>query len=216
MEIRTVSIADSVFSEIEEKILCGAYKIGEHLTEIRLSEEYGVSRTPIREAIRRLEQENLVESRGKGVTVLGVSRSDLEDIYEVRMRIEGLAAKRAAEKITPDELSKLEEALELQEFYTERRTPDKIRNADSSFHDIIYTACRSETLTSILKTLHKKTQMYRKISVESAERAEMATKEHRDILSAIKNKDGALAEKLAILHIENARKNITEKLFGVN
>lgn len=214
MEIRTVSIADRVFSEFEDKILSGEYCVGELLTETRLSGEFGVSRTPIREAIRRLEQENLIEVTGKGVLVIGVSREDIEDIYEVRMRIEGLATRRAAEKISPKELAALKEELELQEFYTERGVSDKIRNADSNFHSIIYSACQSETLTSILTMLHKKTQMYRKMSVEISERAKMAVCEHKAIYAALESGDATEAERLAILHISNAKENLTEILFG--
>ena len=101
---KPISIADQVFEKLERDILSGKYPQGEILSELRLSGELGVSRTPIREAIRRLEQERILEDSGHGLVVIGISRQDMLDIYEIRLQLEGLAAKRAAASIT---LSKL-------------------------------------------------------------------------------------------------------------
>ena len=101
MEHKTVSIADQVFEILEKDILTGIYARGENLTETKLSEKLGVSRTPIREALRRLEQERLVVGTSRGMRVVGLDMSDIEDIYEIRSRVEGLAARRAAERAKP-------------------------------------------------------------------------------------------------------------------
>ena len=119
--MKNESLADKVFEQLEADILEGKYTAGETVTEIELSNKFQVSRTPIREAIRRLEQENLVSESGKGIKILGISCKDLSDIYDVRMRIEGLAARFAAEHITDDELEKLSEIIDLQEFYTSKQ-----------------------------------------------------------------------------------------------
>lgn len=92
--IKGASLADTVFLRLEEDILSGRLKTGDILTELRLSEELKVSRTPIREALRRLEQEKLIRESGKGSVIIGVGIEDLKDIYEIRSRIEGLAAYR--------------------------------------------------------------------------------------------------------------------------
>ena len=92
---RPVSIADQVFEQLERDILTGKYPQGEILSEPRLSAELGVSRTPIREAIRRLEQEHILEDTSRGLVVVGISRQDMLDIYEIRRQVEGLAAGRA-------------------------------------------------------------------------------------------------------------------------
>ena len=96
-EHKSISIADQIFEQLERDILTGRYPRGEVLSEMRLSTELGVSRTPIREAIRRLEQEHLLEESGRGMVVVGISREDMLDMYDIRVRIEGRAAARAAE-----------------------------------------------------------------------------------------------------------------------
>ena len=101
---KPISIADQVFEQLERDILTGKYPQGEVLSEMRLSSELGVSRTPIREAIRRLEQEHILEDTSRGLVVVGISRQDMLDIYEIRRQLEGLAAKRAAASVTDDGL----------------------------------------------------------------------------------------------------------------
>ena len=95
---KTISLADQVFERLEGEILGGKYQPGELLTEARLTEDLGVSRTPVREALRRLEQEHIVELSSKGILVLGVTEKDICDIYAIRLRIEGMAAAAAAKR----------------------------------------------------------------------------------------------------------------------
>ena len=109
---KPISIADQVFEQLERDILTGKYPQGEVLSEMRLSSELGVSRTPIREAIRRLEQEHILEDTSRGLVVVGISRQDMLDIYEIRRQLEGLAAKRAAASVTDDVLSEMKEVLD--------------------------------------------------------------------------------------------------------
>lgn len=210
--IKSSSLADMVFDKLEASILSGEYAAGEILTELGLSQQLNVSRTPVREAIRRLQQENLVKEVGKGVKVVGVSISDLADIYEIRSRVEGLAAKKCAEKITDDQINELNEILELQEFYTFKGVADSINNADTEFHKKIYEVCGSDIYSSMLSDLHKRVQQFRKISVENSDRAVNAHKEHRQIFEAIKSRDGKLAEKLTVKHITNAMESIMNSI----
>ena len=210
--IKSSSLADIVFDKLEASILSGEYSAGEILTELGLSQQLNVSRTPVREAIRRLQQENLVKEVGKGVKVVGVSISDLADIFEIRSRVEGLAAKKCAEKITDDQINELNEILELQEFYTFKGVADSINNADTEFHKKIYEVCGSDIYSSMLSDLHKRVQQFRKISVENSDRAVNAHKEHRQIFEAIKSRDGKLAEKLTVKHITNAMESIMNSI----
>ncbi len=207
-EKKTQSIADHVFSQIENAILSGTFKKGDLITEMKLCEMFGVSRTPVREALMRLKQEGLVEESGKGVLVLGIDEADIEDIYEVRLRIEGLAAARCAVNVTKDELEKLREVLELGEFYTGKGAADNIRNLDSEFHRLIFSFCGSRILETLLMELHRKVKLSRRVSVENPERAIEAAKEHRAIFEALAAHDAELAERLTVLHITNAKKNI--------
>ena len=103
MEHRSISIADQIFDQLERDILAGKYARGEVMSELGLSKQLGVSRTPIREAIRRLEQEDFLEESGRGAVVVGISREDMEDMYEIRAQIEGLAARRAALNVTDED-----------------------------------------------------------------------------------------------------------------
>lgn len=212
-EKRTQSIADTVFSAIENEILGGTLKKGELITELRACEKYGVSRTPVREALQRLRQEGLVEESGKGAVVIGISEADIDDIYEVRSRVEGLAAARCAARISEEELAKLSETVALQEFYAARGAADSLRNLDSEFHRLIFSYCGSRTLETLLLELHRKVKLVRRVSVENPARAGEAVGEHRAILEAIAAHDAARAEALTALHIRNAKENI-EKTKG--
>ena len=206
--MKNESIADKVFYQLENDILSGKYAVGEILTETRLSAEFQVSRTPIREALRRLEQDHIIQESGKGIVILGVSKKTLCDIYDIRMRIEGLATRWAAENISKEDLDRLCDIVELQEFYTEKEKSDEIKNADSSFHEIIYKCSNSEPLNDILGMLHKKIQRFRKISIEDKNRAACAVKEHKEIYLAIAKGDASEAERFAVLHIKNAKESM--------
>ena len=117
---KTVSLADQIFERLESDILTGIYPRGSVLTELTLSEDLGVSRTPIREAVRRLEQEHLVEATSKGVVVLSITQQDAMIIYDIRIHAEGLAARACAENITDEQLKELKDLLDLQEFYIKK------------------------------------------------------------------------------------------------
>ena len=211
IEHKTISLADQVFEHLETDILSGKYQRGEILTESKLSSELGVSRTPIREALRRLEQEHLIEEAPKGNVVVGISEKDLGDIFMIRIKLEGQAAAMSAENRTDEQLSILREAVEFQEFYLERYDADRIKSMDSRFHQTIYKMCASAVFYDVLLPLHKKILKYRRASVSNTSRAEASVAEHRAIYEAIAAKDGALAEKLVIEHLNNAYMHMITK-----
>ena len=211
IEHKTVSLAEQVFEHLENNILSGVYSRGEYLTELKLVADLGVSRTPIREALHRLETEHIIETTSKGILVLGVTEKDIEDIYEIRLKIEGLAARKAAENITDDQIKEMKEAVDLQEFYVERKDAEQIRKMDSRFHYLLYLYSGSNVYLDTLEPLHKKLQKYRKASVENSERANSSVLEHKAIFDAIAAHDGDAAEQAAFLHIQKARKHILNK-----
>lgn len=203
------SLSTRVFEELEEGILSGQIPSGENLIELKLSSEMGVSRTPVREAIRMLEQKGLVQIiPNKGAVVLGISEKDLQDIYTIRMYIEGLASRWAAEKITDEQMQELTEIVDLQEFYNIKQANGKINDLDSRFHEKIYEFSGSRTLQHTLGDLHHMIQQYRKLSFSALGRAEKAILEHRKILEAISRHNGDEAERLTIRHIANAKENL--------
>ena len=211
VEYKTVSLADQVFERLEAEILSGKYQRGEVVTELQLCAELGVSRTPVREALRRLSQEHLIEESPRGTVVLGVVRKDFEDMCAIRLRIEGLAVRGFIDNLTEDSLRQLREAVEFQEFYLNKSDPDHIKAMDSRFHELIYQNCGSAILCDTLSPLHKKVQKFRRLSIEQSGRAETSVKEHRAIYEAIAVKDADLAERLMNEHVGNAMQTIIEK-----
>lgn len=208
LEHKNYSLADQVFEKLENDILSGTYPRGEYLTEMRLCQELGVSRTPVREALRRLQQEHILEETSKGLMVLGITREDLQDILELRIRTEGLAAARCAQLITDEQLATLKETLELQEFYLTKQDSDHIKGMDSKFHELIYRYSGSTVICDTLTPLHKKAQRYRKRSVENNSRARASVEEHRAIYEAIAARDPEAAAAAILRHTENAKNHV--------
>ena len=160
------SLRSKIYHRLKNAILDGVYKPGESLIEMKLAKELGVSRTPIREAIRQLELEGLVSSiPNKGVVVEGVTMQDVEDIYDIRKMIEGLAARWAAEKITDEQLKELKDILDLMEFFTDKENVEKFSELDSKFHEIIFKASNSRP-ESVLSNFHHFIQRARLVSVK--------------------------------------------------
>ncbi|MBE6810654.1 MAG: GntR family transcriptional regulator [Ruminococcaceae bacterium] len=210
IEHKSISLADQVFEHLETDILSGKYQKGEILTESKLSLELGVSRTPIREALRRLEQEHLIEEAPKGVVVVGIGEKDLADIFQIRAALEGKAAEMAAQNYTEEQLSVVREALEFQEFYLGKHDPDRIKSMDSRFHETIYKMSGSIVFYDVLMPLHKKILKYRKASVSDSSRASASVAEHRAIYEAIAAHNGELAARLITEHLNNAYNHISK------
>ena len=191
---KSTSLADQVFDKLENDIIHGVYAKGEILTELRLVEQLGVSRTPIREALRRLEQERLIADTGKGSVVLGITEEDLMDIMNIRQRIEGLAAYYATLNITEEGRKEMD--------------ADHLRLVDDQFHDTICYLSKRTVITDTLIPLHRKTRRYRRISMGDWERTKRTTQEHRAIYEAIMSGDAELARELTTKHIENAKEHM--------
>jgi len=205
------SLGNKIFRKLQDDILNGKYEPGDVLTETKLSEELGVSRTPIREALKQLELEGLVKTTpgSKRVIVQGITEQDIEDIYTIRMMIEGLAARWAAEKITPEEAKMLKEVVDFEEFYTMKGgNAGNLIKIDSKFHDLVFKASKSRPLIHILSTFHHYVQSARRASFSTPGRAQKVFEEHKAIAQAIIDKDPDLAEKLTTQHVKNARDNL--------
>ena len=141
------SLRGRVFNKLREDILAGKYQENEELREVVIGEELGVSRTPVREAFRQLELEGLIRIvPNKGAYVTGITAKDVRDIYMIRSRLEGLAARWATENISEEQLDELEETLCLAEFHASKNRMEQMAQMDSRFHEIIYEACDSKML----------------------------------------------------------------------
>lgn len=209
------SLRSQVFNKIQDDIINGRYEPGDSLVETKLAEELGVSRTPVREAIRQLELEGLVTYiPNKGVYVTGITEQDIEDIYTIRSLVEGLAVRWAIERIEAHQLKELEETVGLMEYYTDKGDMEQVTKLDTRFHDIIYDACKSKVLKNTLKNLLRYIKKARLSSLKVPKRAHQALKEHGQILEAFKNHEPEKGERLMIRHISQASLNLHENRAG--
>ena len=212
-EFKTISLATQVFEKLEDDIITGVYPRGEILTELKLVEQLGVSRTPIREALRRLEQERLIAESGKGSVVLGITLEDLIDLMDVRQRIEGLAAYHATKNLTDAGREELQHISELQDFYFAKQDIENLRKMDDKLHNAIYNLTNRPVLRDTLVPLHRKSQRYRKISIEDKSRLSESIKEHKAICNAILSGNADLAAELITTHIQRAKENMIERCY---
>ena len=203
------SLSAKVFHSIREDILNGKYQANEELKEKNIGDDLGVSRTPVREALRQLELEGLVHIiPNKGAFVEGVTLQDVKDIYEIRTLLEGLCARWAAERITQEQLEELEEIVFLSDFHYSKENWDQILELDNRFHEMVYEACASKELTRVLRDYHHYLQRIRRITLEEKARAHASINEHRAIAEALKARDARTAEECARLHIRNTISNM--------
>jgi len=207
------SLQGRVFHKIREDILNGKYKTGDSIKEIVVSKELGVSRTPVREALKQLELEGLVISiPNKGAVVAGITEQDIMDIYIIRSLIEGLAARWAAAHITDEQLKRLEEIIELTEFYAGKHDVEHLHELDTQFHEIIYEASNSRPLKHILSDFHIYVQRARMESIAMPGRDLKSTQEHKAILKALKDRNPEEAERLTNQHVRNVTENMMKHL----
>lgn len=203
------SLSGRVYHRIRDGILSGTYTPNEELKEKSIGDELGVSRTPVREALRQLELEGLVSIiPNKGAYVVAISVQDIKDIYEIRSLLEGLCAKWAAEKATEEQLAELEENVYLTEFHLKKENWEQIYELDNRFHELLYEACDSRELQQVLTNYHQYVQRIRRITLGKQQRAVNSTEEHRRIVEALKAHDPTQAQRSAKEHIRSTISNM--------
>lgn len=203
------SLRGRVYQRIREDIISGRYKKNEELREATVASELGVSRTPVREALRQLELEGLVAIvPNKGAYVKGFTDKDIHDIFVIRSMLEGLCARWAAENITPEQMQAMEESVYLSGFHLQNGHVEQFIEQDSRFHEIMYQASGSPVLQNLLTDYHQYVKRVREASITMKNRSGHTNEEHKNIMLAIKEKDGKRAEMLAHEHILNSMKNI--------
>lgn len=203
------SLRGKVFEKLRNDILRGRYKKGDELVECTIGKEMGVSRTPVREAIRQLELEGLVQLiPNKGAFVSGISSKDVMDMYLIRAKLEGLCAAMAAEHVTEVQLGKMEEAIILSDYHAEKGNFEQVCQQDGEFHKLLYEASKSKILAHTLLDFHQYLQRVRMASVRQRKRTQPSTQEHRKILEAIRKQDAKAADKAAYQHIINTIENL--------
>lgn len=208
-------LREVVFETLREAIINGTLRPGERLMEVQLAEELGVSRTPVREAFRKLELEGFVVMvPRKGAYVAGISLKDITDVFEVRTALEALAAGLAAERITEEEVEELERFLVREAEIIEEGGISLFVESDTEFHDTLYRTSRNRRLIQILSNLRDEIQRFRSVSLAYPGRMREALEEHRKIVGAIAERNVSLAGALALEHIENAENSLLEAVRG--
>ncbi|NLN87151.1 MAG: GntR family transcriptional regulator [Syntrophomonadaceae bacterium] len=206
-------LRDLVLEAIRSAIMNGTLQPRERLMEIQLAEELGVSRTPVREALRKLELEGfIVMVPRKGAYVADLSFKDIADVFEIRAALEGLAAGLAAERITEDELENMERLIVGKQEAINSGDIDKLVEVDTSFHELLYKASRNDRLAAIISNLREQIQRFRLTSLSFPGRNKESLQEHKQLVEAIQARDSQLARQLAQEHIENAENVLIESI----
>ena len=197
-------LRDVVFNTLREAILKGDLKPGERLMELQLASKLGVSRTPIREAIRMLEQEGLaVTTPRKGAEVAKMTLKDMEDVLEIRDALDELAVRIACQQISDEQLKQLEDMKELFEKSTQTGNVKKIAEADVTFHDVIYEATGNPKLVTLLNNLREQVYRYRVEYIKDPKNYPTLIAEHEAILESLKNRDVKNAVEAMHVHVAN-------------
>ena len=208
-------LRDVVFNTLRQAILTGELKPGERLMEIHLAEQLGVSRTPIREAIRMLELDGLVIMiPRRGAEVAEITEKSMNDVLEVRRAVDALCVELACERISPEELERLQKACE--EFRKEAMKEDKdvkkLAQKDVELHDIIVQATGNQRLIQLVNNLSEQMYRYRFEYLKDFSQHENLVKEHGVIYDSIVKKDAKTACEAAKLHIDNQEKAIIRQI----
>jgi len=206
-------LREVIFNTLREAIIIGELKPGERLMEVQLAEKMGVSRTPVREAIRKLELEGLVDMvPRKGAHVADLSVKDIMDVLEVRASLDGLATALSASRITEDELKELKHVQTQFISYVEKDNLNGSIKKDVEFHDIIYKSSRNDRLIQIINNLREQVLRFRVIYLKDFSSSKEIIKEHAEILEAISSRNPEAAQKTAQKHIKNQEETIIKSI----
>ncbi len=208
-------LREVVFLTLRKKILRGELQPGERLMEISLANSLGVSRTPIREAIRMLEHEGLVVMRARrGAQVAKITAQELNDVLEVRKSLEVLAIQKACERMTDEDIRKLRENADYFNKLVQSNEADLtvLAEADVSFHDVIYEGTKNRRLIQILANLREQMYRFRIEYLKDGAVRENLVEEHAEILRAVTERDAEKAVRFISEHIDNQHRVINENI----
>lgn len=206
-------IREIVYESLRNTIISGKIPVGERIVEKEYAERLNISRTPVREALRALEMEELVEYIPRvGVVVKRITIEDVFEIYKIRQHLEVLAAVSAMDNITEEEIKEIEELLTLTEKKNAEGDIEEVIKLFGVFNQKIYEASRMKRLTSMISKLNEYLQRFRNISISDNERRESALKDHREILEAIVLKNKEEIEKIIKSHLEKSLEVVAQEI----
>lgn len=206
-------LRDVIFDTLREAIIVGELKPGERLMEVQLAKKMGVSRTPVREAIRKLELEGLVEMLPrKGAHIADLSVKDIMDVLEVRATLDGLATSLSASRISEEEIKELKHIHSQFINYVEKENLQGSIKKDVEFHDIIYRSSRNDKLIQISNNLREQIQRFRVIYIKDYSSSRELIREHNEIIDAISSRSSDMAMKSAQSHIKKQEEAIIKSV----
>jgi len=206
-------LTDWAYETIKELILTLKVAPGTQLQIEMLAEQMGVSRTPVREALLRLEQDGLTQIVPRvGVFVTGISKRDLEELYELRELLESRATEEASQRLTDDDLDHIDRLLEESKTAVKQGEVEKFLETEIAFHQILTEGARNRRLISIMDSLRDLSYRWRIISLKSQENVRLTLIEHQGIAQALRQRDGPKAGKLMGDHIRSARERMIEEI----
>ncbi|MBE5897843.1 MAG: GntR family transcriptional regulator [Lachnospiraceae bacterium] len=204
-------LRDVVYNTLRNAILRGDLKPGDRLMEMHLANKLGVSRTPIREAIRLLEDEGLaITVPRKGAQVAKMTEKDLRDVLEIRNALDELAVSMACTRKKPEQIDKLREALEAFKFATKSKDPRKIAEEDEKFHNVIYEMADNPKLTNIVVNLREQMYRYRYEYVKDNDTYEDLIAEHQAMIEGFEQNDVDLLKKIMHTHLAKQVEGVSE------
>lgn len=208
---RVESVGDQVLEHIRSAILSGQLAAGTRIDQRAIADELGVSIIPVRESIRQLEAEGLIEKRPyRGAFVTVLSMTELVDIYVAREALEELAARIAVERMTPEVVASLEALLAEMESATESGDRSALFDLNGAFHFTLYTASQNKILCQLIEGLWERSTVYRRRFTFMPERAQQALAEHKQILAACRRGDADAAGRAVRLNVAQTKKAISE------
>lgn len=206
------SLREIVVESLRDAIVAGHFKPGDHLKERELSEQMGISTTPIKEAFRILGHEGLVETiPRRGTFVSSIAETSIEEIQLLRAAVEGLSAKLAAIKITDKQIAEMENQIEMIEFLLDKEKTERIVEENTKFHQMIREAAASPMVSKILENISSFDKAFRKRALNQSGELHEGFSEHRKIFNAIKSKDPDLAEQVMKNHIMRTMSDVLNK-----
>ena len=205
------SLGEHVFDSLKQAIIRGNMSPGEWLVESHIADTLGISRTPVREAIHKLEREGLIERQPRGgFTVLGLTRDDIEETFGIRAVLEGYAAKLAAIKHHPKELAPLEKKIEEFEKYLAQKQQAELTRINTEFHDLLYALSKSPKLVHMINGLRDQIFRFRQMILKESKMAKISNEDHKQMLEFIRKRDADGVEALVREHIIRGQEMVLE------
>ncbi len=202
-------LSQKVYRALKTEIIKGSLKPGTKLLEGKIAEQMGVSRTPVREALKELAAEGFVKMNpNQAVVVSNASVEDVQEVLQIRGVLEGLAARLATRMISEEEIKELEKYQKQMEYYTKKDDVLAFSEMDAEFHELILNVCGNNRLIQIRKNLSDQARRYRIRSLSVPGRLKYSLKEHQEIVEELKRKNAEQADRLSQKHIENVLANI--------